>query len=966
MQPPASSELGPAARLWGRQVQVEAFRSRLRALQFGRGGTVLVSGLAGMGKTAMLRAVEASAREQGITVFHGAGDVAGQVIPFGPLLEALVSAPGAPVDPAVLRDLSHSPDQRFWLLREMQEALERAALGAPVLISLDDVQWADPATLAALGSLTRQLAGHRILWLLAVRSGELGATEHTALLRLQTSDTLEITVGPLNEGAVAGVAADLLGAAPDPALLTALAEVGGQPFLLTELLRGLREEKLVEVRDGSARLVRPGLPLDRRDWVGYRFDRLSASARDTLQLASVLGRRFSADELTALGGAAPAEVLAALREALAAGLVIEDGDRMTFRHDLVRAAADAALPRTVRQSLRRRSVDVLLRHGAPPSDVAELVMDVARPGDREAIAILRRAAAETGRVSPDVAVLLSRRALDLTPPCDPSRGPLTVETLRYLVHAGKAAEGVRLMTAAAGDFADPAAEAEARLSLAHLCMQYASADVVDQCRRALDLPDVPDRVRIHLLSFLSLGLDLFGDAGAAEKTVQDAIEAAKASDDHENEVFTLIPRAAQALGDGDWRLALDLAAESVARRHSVQGETVRLWLPDAWQALISISLGRLDQAFALIDAGMQTAQREGIAANIRVWSMLRFRALFSAGRLADARAEAEATIEMADEIGDGSSGYINHVAQYILGRVALHTGDSAGLVRAGRTAARLRQPRESMASQRLGGWLAALVDAGGGAGPPAARAPVQLLDPLAAGPLSATSPLAYADTAALTRALLAVGRPADAASVVTRLEDFAARHRDFPFLEAAALHARALLDGDPDIALQAVARSSGDTRPLVRAAMLEDAGGLLPASRAAEAVPLLETALGCYCGAGAERDAARVRSLLRARGVRPVTGGPRQAAGWPELTESEFAVVSLVARGATNRDVAERLFLSPYTVSSHLRHVFAKLGIRSRAELAHIATARGGPILERIPYERCARSHRNGSGARRR
>jgi len=967
MQPTALSDHAPAGRLWGRQVQVETLRSRLGALSAGRGGMVLVTGRAGLGKTVLLGAVEAAAREQGMTVCHGAGDVAGQVIPFGPLLEALVSAPGAPVDPAVLRDLSHSPDQRFWLLREMQEALERAALRAPVLISLDDVQWADPATLAALGSLTRQLAGHRILWLLAVRSGELGATEHTALLRLQTSDTLEITVGPLGEAAVAGVAADLLGAPPDAALLTALAEVRGHPFLLTELLRGLREEQLVEVRDGRAHLVGDKLPPDRRDSVGYQFDRLSAGARDTLQLASVLGRRFSADELTALGGAAPAEVLAALREALAAGLVTEDGDRMAFRHDLVREAADAALPRTVRQSLRRRAVDVMLEHGAPPSDVAELVMDVAGPGDREAIAILRRAAAETGRVSPAVAAVLSRRALDLTPAGDPSRGPLTVDTLRYLVYAGKAAEGVRLLTAAAGDFADPAAEAESRLSLAHLSMQYASADVVDQCRRALDLPDVPDRVRIHLLSFLSLGLDLLGDASAAEKTAQDAIEAAKASGDHENEVFTLIPRAARALGDGDWRLALDLAAESVARRHSVQGETVRLWLPDAWQALISISLGRLDEAFALIDAGMQAAQVDGIAANIRVWSMLRFRALFSAGRLADARAEAEATIEMADDIGDGSSGYINHVAQYILGLVALHTGDSAGLARAGRTAARLRQPRESPSSQRLGGWLAALLaDAGGGAGPPAARAPLQLLDPLAAGPLSATSPLAYADTAALTRALLDAGRPADAASAVTRLEDFAARHRDFPFLEAASLHARATLDRDPDIALRAVTLSGGDPRPLIRAAMLEDAGRLLPVSRAAEAVPLLETALGCYCQAGAERDAARVRNLLRARGVRPAAGGPRQAAGWPELTESEFAVVSLVARGATNREVAERLFLSPYTVSSHLRHVFTKLGIRSRAELAHIATARGGPILERIPYERCARSHLDGSGARRR
>jgi DNA-binding NarL/FixJ family response regulator len=948
MQPPAISDPAPACRLWGRQAQLETLRGRLSALRAGQGGTVLVTGLAGLGKTAVLRAVEAAAREQGITVLPGAGDVAGRVIPFGPLLEALVSAPDAPVDPAVLRNLSHSPDQRFWLLRELQEALERAALRAPVLISLDDVHWADPATVAALGALTRQLAAHRILWLIAVRSGDLTATEHVVLSRLRTADTITVTLGPLDQSAVVGVVEGLLGGAPDPTLLTALAGVHGHPFLLTELLRGLLEEQLVKVGDGTARLVGNGLPLRFRDSVGYHLARLSAGARDALQMASVLGRRFSADELAALGGAAPAEVLAALREALAAGLVIEDGDRVAFRHALVREAVDATLPRTVRRSLRRRAVDVLLQHGAPPSDVAELVMDVAQPGDREAIEILRRAAAETGRVSPAVASLLSRRALDLTRPGDPGRGPLTAETLRYLLYAGKAAEGVRLMTAAAGDFADPAAEAEARLNLAHLSMQYAPADVVEQCRRALDLPDVPAGVRIHLLSFLSLGLDLFGDASAAEKAARDAAEAAQAGDDPDNEVFTLIPRAAQALGDGDWRLALDLVAESVSRRRSVAGATVRLWLPDAWQALICIHLSRLDEASALIDAGMQAAQRDAIAANIRVWSMLRCRALFGAGRLADARAEAEATIEMADQIGDGSYGYINHVALYILGRVALHTGDPAGLAQAGRAAARLGQAPESPSSQRLGGWLAALLaDADGGHANSthanSARAPVQLLDPLAAGPLSTTSPLAYADAATLTRVLLNAGRPADAESVVTRLEDFAARHPCFPFLEAAALHARALLDHDPDTALRAAALAGRDPRPLVRAAVLEDAGRILPADRAAEAVPLLETALACYAAAGAERDAARVRSLLRARGVRAAAGGPRQAAGWPELTESEFAVVSLVARGATNREVAERLFLSPYTVSSHLRHVFTKLGIRSRAELAHRATAHGLP-----------------------
>jgi DNA-binding NarL/FixJ family response regulator len=616
---------------------------------------------------------------------------------------------------------------------------------------------------------------------------------------------------------------------------------------------------------------------------------------------------------------------------------------VAFRHDLIREAVETALPRTVRESLRRRAVDVMMRYGAEPSDVAELVMDVAQPGDTEAIAILRRAAAETGRVCPSVASLLSRRALDLAPPGDPGRGPLTAETLAYLIYAGKARQAVQLMTAAAGDLADPAAEAEARLSLAHLAMQYAPADVVEQCQRALELPGVPVGLRIHLLSFLSLGLEMFGDASGAEQSAREAMQAAQASGNPDNEVYTLVPRAVQALARGDWRQALDLAGQSAARRHSVQGSAVRLWLPDAWEALITIVVARLDEALALIDAGMKAAQRDGISANMRVWSMLRSRALLNSGRLADARTEAEATIEMADEIGDGSYGYLNHVSLYILGRVALHTGDPAGLAQARRSAARLGQARESPSSQRLGAWLAALLADADGASEQAAQAAVRVPDPLAHGPLSATSPWTHPDSATLTRILRDAGRRADAEQAVTRLEGFAALHPDFPFLECAALHARAVLDGDPDTALRAVARCVADPRPLVRAAVAEDAGRLQPRDRSAQAAALLETALAAYTAAGAERDAARVRGLLRARGIRPAASGPRSAPEWPELTESELAVVGLVTRGATNREVAERLYLSPYTVNSHLRHVFTKLGIRSRVELARLAAERGLP-----------------------
>jgi len=154
---------------------------------------------------------------------------------------------------------------------------------------------------------------------------------------------------------------------------------------------------LLKVDSGIAQLTGTRIPLRFVDSVNDQLARLSAGARDSLQMASALGRRFSADELAALTGASAAAVLGALREALAAGLLMEDGARVGFRHDLVREAVDATLPKTVRQSLRRKAVDVMLRHGAPPSEVAELVMDVAKPGDTEAIAILRRAAAETGR-----------------------------------------------------------------------------------------------------------------------------------------------------------------------------------------------------------------------------------------------------------------------------------------------------------------------------------------------------------------------------------------------------------------------------------------------------------------------------------------------------------------------------------------------------------------------------------------
>ena len=646
-------------------------RGQLTALGAGRGSVVLVTGPAGVGKTTLLAEAASLAADGGIRAFCGGGDPAARVVPLGAILEALVSTDDPPVDPARLHELSQSADQRFWLVRELQESLEKAAHRAPLLVVVDDLQWADAASASAVVTLSRRLATHRVGWLLALRRGELAGAALDAVGRLEAAGASEIRLGPLDETAVAQIARDVLGGEPDEALLEVLSRAEGQPFLLTELLRGLLTEDLVTVDGGTARLAR-GARLPRRlvGSVAAQLARLTVPARDAVEMASVLGRSFSLDELAGLLGRPPLDLRSEVREAMAAGLLTEEGDRLGFRHDLVHEAVDASLPKAVRRSMRRTAVEVMLQHGASAADVAQLVMDVAEPGDVTSADLLRRAAAQIGQVSPAVAAPLARRALDLMPRAGPGRGQAVVQAIDLLVQAGRAAEAAKFLTASDSDLADPVAEAQARLGIGLLMAQYAPAAVAEQCQEALRLPGVPPGLRVQLLSLQACGLDINGEADAAAGPVAEAIAEAAASGDPAAEIVTFVPRALVAFAQGDWRGAIDLAREAARRQR--EANELRMWLPETWKALLLISELRLQEADAIIEAG--TREAENASRNIRVWSMLRCRARLAAGQLADARAEAEAIQDMSDEIADGSFGYLNHVASYVLGDIALRTG----------------------------------------------------------------------------------------------------------------------------------------------------------------------------------------------------------------------------------------------------------------------------------------------------
>jgi hypothetical protein len=121
------------------------------------------------------------------------------------------------------------------------------------------------------------------------------------------------------------------------------------------------------------------------------------------------------------------------------------------------------------------------------------------------------------------------------------------------VNAGQAAQALRLITSGAENLTDPAAEAEARLALTVLSLQYAPADVAEQCRLALKRAGVPVGLRIQLLSALSLGLDLGGDIAGAEAPATEAAVLAKASRDSGNELATLLPGFVHSLARGDCR-----------------------------------------------------------------------------------------------------------------------------------------------------------------------------------------------------------------------------------------------------------------------------------------------------------------------------------------------------------------------------------------------------------------------------
>jgi DNA-binding CsgD family transcriptional regulator/tetratricopeptide (TPR) repeat protein len=922
----------PAREFHGRDAELALIRGELERLSDGAEAVLIVEGAAGMGKSRLLAEVAAIARSLGIRVGTSAADPSETVVELATLLAALFDGTEPLLDPGELTSVHAQPEQRFWLLRDLQALLERAALEAPLLISIDDAHWADGGTAAAIRTLPMRLMGLPIAWVIALRPPRDSTPLVHALEQLTQNGARTIVLGPLDENAIARLATDVLTAQPDQSILEQLTEADGNPFLVVETLLGLQEESRIRFVDGRAELIDKQLPRRVQQKMRERLGRLSDEASDAVTVAASLGRTFSFDELARTLGRPASDLLAPVGELLEANLLVERDEKLAFWHDITREAVRASVPVTARRALDRQAAGVLLEAGALPVEVAVQLAASAEPGDEVAIDTLLEAAEALVTTDPDTAATFGRRALEIAPAHHPRRGEIVGTTAIALHIAGWSEEAIAFADLALRETLPSTQEAEVRLSIAG--MFAISPEIrISAGRLALSLPDLSQTLRARHLACLFHNLVTAGRVNEARAMLEEARAAVGAADDARAS-FTL--RVAEsALDYTDDRFDPSLASITSAYRDGIfAGDDQRLRLAHMWHGELLSVADRYDEALAIASDGLAAAQRDRQGWAYQMFETWHGRMLLRTGRLTEALAVLEGRYALED--GTHAAAVLDAAGIVALGRLAIHTGDTRQARRLA-DIAKVMLERGTPAVRRHAAWLLALFAIAEGDADAARDWLLAPTEPDGRAILP-RFPLDIADEVLLARIALAAQD-----DELAQLALYNSRHRaelnpGVASIVATAAHVRGLLEPSHTDLREAVDLFERTPRRLELAAALEDLGGELIVTDREAAIEVLGRSLAHYTELAATSDARRVRSRLRGLGVRRrvVTAEP-ETHGWVALTTSEVAVAQLVADGLTNREVADRLFVSPHTVNSHLRHVFAKLGINSRVELARLA-----------------------------
>jgi len=936
--------MSSAEGLVGREAEFGLAAAAVRQLSDGRASALAIEGEAGIGKTRLVQSIVDDARSHDVAVFCGQAHPFERTRPFGVVAAALDLSRRSP-DPrragigALLAGQgAGAPDRaagdiQYRVVEEIVDLVETSCAEHPVLLVAEDIHWADSASLLAILSVVRQLPLAALLVVVTARPSPLPAEVVRLLDDLAAGGARTLQLQPLKSDDVAVLACHVLGASPGPALTAMLAKAGGNPLWAVAMLRSLADEGMLLRAGDSVEATTSELPASLSDLVVRRLQHLPRATLELLQVTAVLGDAVSLRDVAAVARRPPAEVVGQLSDAFDAQLLDEVDDRVVFRHQLVHDAIYQHMPPPARRLLHREAAVALMAAGADRLDVADHLLLGAERGDEQAVAWLRDAAREASAQAPLVSLELIRRAEALLPGGHRDADLVSSEVVQALLRAGKVAEASARAEAVLAR--QHAAEVDTPLRLAllgALALQNRAAELITLAQASLaGSARLRPSDQVLMLAQQSWALTYTGDRQAGESAASRALVIAEQAGDAAMTVWALTAlmvavgrqgrygealaharRAAVLAADShDTRslplqpkyflgLALfdcDLIGEArAAYREALDDEFGSGW----WfsetlmaDARASFVIGEWQDAVPGLIAGGQAAQEKDN--QLLVSQSLAYRAIIATAA-GDHRAASELAAGIAGSLeGDQLSYNAGELAFAVAGLKAAE-GDRQGAYDLLLRCWRFDAARENRYYHRC-------------------LAPD------------------------LVRLALALGHRAVAAEVASVVAAGVALAPEVPTVRSLALRCQGLVGGEVEAMIEAVALARRTPLLAEHAGACEDAARLLAQSgRRDESAALLAEALERYEQAGADAWAGRVRAQLRALGVRPGPRGPRHrpAGGWGSLTETERAVSLLVAEGLTNGAVARRLYISPHTVNTHLRHVFAKLGVPNRVALAAV------------------------------
>jgi DNA-binding CsgD family transcriptional regulator len=384
--------------------------------------------------------------------------------------------------------------------------------------------------------------------------------------------------------------------------------------------------------------------------------------------------------------------------------------------------------------------------------------------------------------------------------------------------------------------------------------------------------------------------------------------------------------------------ALEIIDEAVNLADQSPGRQGHRFPIHVTRGFILTELDRLDEARSTLDIGKRISEELGIRWHLPNYQIISAVARFIAGEWDDAIAEVEATRELVDETGEDYSLILGHC---VVSLICVHRNELGRAEEAASAAVdQLGEPGPRYRALWAMWAHAFLLEADG-----QAAAAFALLDECWDRCAQSGLTLDFrAFGPDLVRLALVNGERERARHVAAAIAEVAEQN-EVASLAGAALRCRGLAEDDAEMLRAAVAAYASRSRPLELALVSEEAGAAFAQQGIVDqARPLLEQAIEIYERLGATRDLARAEAVLRQAGIRRGRRGPRgrPRTGWHSLTPMELVVAELVAEGLSNPQIGDRLYISRRTVQTHLAHVFAKLDLTSRAQLAAVVTQHRG------------------------